>query len=168
LNSGWCPLEVHTKKNLRIAYYAGWDVEQHPTAFGKRLDDNQVHIKCFGITISNEDKLQFYLEQIYASNHFDKKEMSEWENKPEAIKNNFNNTKTYFEGLIRDYKVYKQNSGGSAGKHNFKSANQATKANCGNELCQYIVGIAQAAVKPEEQATNIRDSTKASTDAMAA
>ncbi len=105
---------------------------------------------------------------MYASNHFDKKEMTEWENKPEAIKNNFNDKKTYFEGLVRDYKVYKQNSSSTAGKHNFKSANQATKANCGNELHQYIVGIAQAAVKQEEQAANIRDSTKVSTNAMAA
>jgi hypothetical protein len=49
-----------------------------------------VRIERFGITISNEDKLQFYLKQMYASNHFDKKEMTEWENKPEAIKNDFN------------------------------------------------------------------------------
>jgi hypothetical protein len=168
LNLGWCPLDVHSKKNLRIAYYAEWDGEQHLTAFGKRLDDNQVHIEQFGITISNKDKLQFYLEQMYTSKHFDKKEMTEWENKTEAIKNDFNKAKTYFEGLVRDYEVYTQNSGGTAGKHNFESANQATKANCGNELIQYIAGIAQAAVKQEEQAANIRDSTKASTDAIAA
>ncbi len=105
---------------------------------------------------------------MYALNHFDKKEMTEWENKPEAIKNDFNNVKIYFEGLVWDYKVFKQNSGGTASKHNFKSVNQATKADRGNELCQYIAEIAQAAVKQEEQATNIRDSTKASTDAMAA
>jgi hypothetical protein len=127
-----------------------------------------VRIERFGITISDEDKLQFYLKQMYASNHFDKKEMTEWENKPEAIKNGFNDAKTYFEGLVRDYEVYKQNSGGTAGKHNFKSANQATKADCSNELCQYLAGIAQAAVKQEEQAANIHDSKKASTDAMAA
>ncbi len=105
---------------------------------------------------------------MYASNHFDKKEMSEWENKPEAIKNNFNNAKTYFKGLVQDYKVYEQNSGGTAGKHNFESANQATEADHGDELYQYIARTAQAAVKQEEQATNIHDSTKASTDAMAA
>ncbi len=156
LNSRWCPLNVHAKKNLGIAYYAEWDGEQHLTAFGKRLDKNQFHIKRFGITISNK------------SNHFDKKEMTEWENKTEAIKNDFNEAKTYFKGLVRDYKVYKQNSGSTAGKHNFKSTNQATKANRSNELCQYIARIAQAAIKQEEQAANIRDDTKASTDAMAA
>jgi hypothetical protein len=77
LNSRWCPLDVHAKKNQHIAYYVGWDGEQHLTAFGKRLDDNQVRIKRFGITISDKDKLQFYLKKINASNHFDKKEMTE-------------------------------------------------------------------------------------------
>jgi hypothetical protein len=168
LNSQWCPLEVHAKKNPRIAYYAEWDREQHLTAFGKRLDNDHVHIELFGITISDKDKLQFYLKQMYASNYFDKKQMTEWENKPEAIKNDFNNVKTHFKGLVRDYEVYEQNSSGTASKHNFESANQATEANRGNELFQYIAGIAQAAVKQEEQAANIRDSTKASTDAMAA
>ncbi len=59
LNSRWCPLDVHAKKNLCIAYYAEWDGEKHRTAFGKRLDNDQVHIKRFGITISDKDKLQF-------------------------------------------------------------------------------------------------------------
>ena len=102
-----------------MAYYAEWDGKQHLTAFGKRLGNDQVHIKQFGITISDKDKLQFNLEKMYASNHFDKKEMTEWENKPKATKDNFNKVKRYFEGLVRDYKVHKQNSGSTASKHNF-------------------------------------------------
>jgi hypothetical protein len=74
----------------------------------------------------------------------------------------------YFKGLIKDYKVYAQNSGGTAGKHKFESANQVAEAHRSNELHRYIAGIAQAAVAQEEQAANIRDSTKASSDAMAA
>ena len=90
LNSRWCPLDVHTKKKLKQNYYTKWDNEIHLTTFGKRLDDKQMHIKHFGITTSDKDKLQFYLEQMYPSNSFDKKEMTEWENKPEITKNNFN------------------------------------------------------------------------------
>ena len=90
-----------------------------------------------------------------------------WENKAIAIKDNFDKAKMYFKGLIKDYKVYAQNSGDMAGKHNFKCANQAAKANAGNKLRQYIARIAQAAVAQEEQATHIRDSTKASSNAMA-
>ena len=50
----------------------------------------------------------------------------------------------------------------------FKSANQATAADTGDELWKYIAGIAQAAVTQEVQAANIHNSTKASSDAMAA
>jgi hypothetical protein len=34
---------------------------------------------------------------MYASNHFDKKEMTEWENKTVAIKDDFGEAKLYFE-----------------------------------------------------------------------
>ena len=83
-------------------------------------------------------------------------------------KDNFNKAKLYFEGLVKDYEVYAQNSGGTTGKHNFESAKQAAKANAEDKLWKYIVGIMQAAVIHEEQAANIRDSTKALSDAMAA
>ena len=105
---------------------------------------------------------------MYPSNHFDKKEMTKWENKPILIKDEFVEAKLYFKGLVKDYEVYAQNSGGTAGKHNYKSANQAAEAKAGDELRKYIAGIAQAAVTHEEQAANIRDSNKASTDAMSA
>ncbi len=71
-------------------------------------------------------------------------------NKPKANKNNLNKVMTYFEGLVRDYKVYKQNSGGTASKYSFESANQATKADRGNKLQQYVAGIAKAVVFQEE------------------
>ncbi len=83
---------------------------------------------------------------MYSSNHFDKKEMTEWENKPEANKNDFGKAKKYFEGLLKDYEIYKQNSGKTVGKNNYESANQTTDANSGNEMHKYIAGIAQAAI----------------------
>jgi hypothetical protein len=151
LNSRWCPLDIHAKKKLKQDYYTKWDDEIHLTAFGKRLDDKQTRIECFGITISNKDKLQFYLEQMYISNSFDKKEMTEWEDKPKIIKNNFDEAKLYYEGLVKDYETYEQNSGGIMGKSKYKSANQAKEAKQGNTLCEYIAKIATAAVACEEQ-----------------
>jgi hypothetical protein len=106
LNSQWCPLDVHAKKKFKQDYYTEWDNEIHLTAFVKCLDNKQTCIKRFVITISNEDKLQVYLEQMCASNSFDKKEMTDWENKPEITKNNFKEAKLYFEGLVKDYETY--------------------------------------------------------------
>ncbi len=47
----------------------------HIMAFGLKLDKEQKRLELLGIVISNKDKLQFYMEQIYASNKFNKKEM---------------------------------------------------------------------------------------------
>jgi hypothetical protein len=51
-----------------------------------------------------------------ASNTFDKKEMTDWENKPEVLKNNFGQAKLYFTGLVRDYETYEQNRVSTTGK----------------------------------------------------
>ena len=79
---------------------------------------------------------------MYALNHLDKKEITEWENKTVAIKVDFNKDKMklYFY-LKKDCKVYAQNSGGTTSKHNFASANQAAKDDAGDELRQYISRI---------------------------
>jgi hypothetical protein len=77
LNDRWCPLEVKAKKVLKDAYYTKWDGDEHLTAFSNRLDDNQQALICSNITIVDEDKLQFYLEQMYNSNHFNKNDVLE-------------------------------------------------------------------------------------------
>jgi hypothetical protein len=80
--------------------------------------------------------------------------------------------KQYFEGLIRDFEVYEQNSGSTAGKSKYKSANHAADAAKGDELRQYIAQIAAAAFAKEEKhdeiAASIRDTTQKKTDEMAA
>jgi hypothetical protein len=78
----------------------------------------------------------------------------------------------YFEGLVRDFEVYEQNSGGTAGKNKYESANHAADAAKGNELRQYVAQITAAAVAKEEKhdeiAASIRDTTQRKTDEMAA
>jgi hypothetical protein len=56
------------------------------------------------------------MEQIYASNMLDKKEMINWENKPIAIKDDYNKAELYFKNLVKDFKTYTQNSRGIAPK----------------------------------------------------
>ena len=86
LNNRWCPLNAKAKKALKDAYYTKWDGSEHLTAFSKRLDDDQRALVHSDITIADEDKLQFYLEQMYNSNHFKMSEMLDWEKKPTIIK----------------------------------------------------------------------------------
>jgi hypothetical protein len=88
----------------------GW--RRHLTTFGKRLDDDQHALVRSNVTIANEDKLQFYLEQMYDSNHFEKSKMLDWEKKPSVTKADYTAAKNYFKELVRATDTYAQNAGG--------------------------------------------------------
>ena len=105
LDNRWCPLDVRARKLLKAEFHADWDSTViHLTAFGMKLDKEQARIDRLGVVISDEDKLQFYMEQIHALNCFDKKEMVDWENKPVNVKDNYDQARLYFEGLVQDFK----------------------------------------------------------------
>ena len=160
LDTRWCPLDVRAKKQLKAEFYAEWDSSiMHITAFGLKLNEEQQRLALLGIVISDDDKLQFYMEQIYSSNIFDKKEMVEWENKPIVIKDDFIEAKRYFENLVKDFETYSQNSGGTAAKQGYDSANMA--ADVGDELRRYIQAIATAAAADKESAANIGEASRA-------
>jgi hypothetical protein len=130
----------------------------HITAFGLKLDKEQKLLKLLGIYIRDKDKIQFYMEKIYASNMFDKKEMVNWENKLFLIKHDYNKATLYFKNLVKDFKTYTQNSSGTSSKQGYKSANMA--ANVGNKLRRYIQEIVSAAAAGKESAANISKETK--------
>ena len=149
LDTRWCPLNVHAKKNLCLAYYTEWGSALMTIRFASALWNHHLRRRQAPILP------QAYPKQMYSSNHFDKKEMTVWENKSITIKDDFVEAKLYFEGLVKDYEVYAKNSGDIAGKHNFESANQAAKADARDKQRKYISGITQATVTQEEQITNI-------------
>jgi hypothetical protein len=145
LDSRWCPLDVKARKALKEAYYTKWDGDEHLTAFGKRLDDEQRALIRSDVTISDEDKLQFYLEEMYDSNTFDKNDMLEWEKQPIRVKTNWEPAKAYFEDLIKATDTYLQNVGGNTSSRNrYESASNL--ADSGDEIREYIARIATAAL----------------------
>ncbi len=157
LNDHWCPLNVRAKKALKDAYYTKWDGDEHLTAFGKRLDDDQCALVRSNVTIADEDKLQFYLEQMYNSNHFDKNEMLDWEKQPTATKTDYNAAKNYFEGLVKATDTYVINAGGgTTGRNKYESANQL--ADYGKEIREYIAKT--AGVSASSQAATADATTK--------
>ena len=159
LNSTWCPLNVQAKKKLKDAYFAQWDHHEHLTAFGKRLDDNQTALIRSDITISDKDKLQFYLKQMYNSNMFDKAEMMEWEQQPINIKTDYDLAKNHFKLKVKAHNTYIQNSSsGAAERNKYESANNM--ANIGNEIKDYIAKMARASVTNDNIVANMREADK--------
>jgi hypothetical protein len=105
------------------------------------------------VTIADEDKLQFYLEEMYDSYHFDKNKMLDWDQQATATKTNYKLAKHYFEALVKATNTYKQNAGGgTAGQNKYKSANQL--ADCGDKIHYYITQIASAAAANNDYAAN--------------
>ncbi len=157
LNNCWCPLNVKAKKALKDVYFTKWDGDKHLTAFGKRLDDNQRALLRSDVTIADKDKLQFYWEQMYDSNHFNKNKMLAWEKQPTATKTDYDAAKNYFEALVKATDTYEMNAGGgTTGRNKYKSANQL--ANYNDEIWEYIAKI--AGVSASSQAANVDATTK--------
>jgi hypothetical protein len=90
------------------------------------------------IVIPDKDKLQFYLEQMYASGRFDKQEMLEWEKQPDNTKEDYTLARAYFETIVKATDTYKQNAGTKPSR--YESANQL--ADLGDEIRGYIQKIA--------------------------
>jgi hypothetical protein len=133
LNDWWCLLDIQAKKELQKAYYSKWDSVEHLTAFGKRLDNDQKALIRLDITIPGNNKLQFYLEKIYDSNKFNKQDMLTWEQSSAIIKTNFDQTKAYFEKIVKATNAYEQNTDSNSTQCNkYESANKM--ANYGNKL----------------------------------
>jgi len=165
LNTRWCPLKVKAKKELKTVYYTKWEhTIEHLTAFGKRLDDNQRALVRSDVTIADDDKLQFYLEEIYDSNRFNKQEMLTWEHQPTATKTDFVLAKAHFEEIVNATDTYEQNAGGgTAGRNRYESANQM--ADHGDEIREYIqqLASASAANHATHSAANIQTTNKLTT-----
>ncbi len=136
-------------------YYTKWDADEHLRAFGKRLNNDQHALVHLDVTIADNNKLQFYLEEIYDSNCFNKQEMLTWEQQPEATETDYNLAQAYFECIIKATDTYKQNAGGGTARCNrYKSANQLAKY--GNEIREYIQQLASAgAANATDNAVNM-------------
>ena len=80
--------------------------------------------------------------------------MVDWENKPVNIKDDYDEAKLYFEGLVQDFKTYMQNSGGGSGKMGYKSANQM--ADVDDKIRKYIQKIANASVASNKKQSNLQ------------
>jgi len=116
------------------------------------------------VTITDDDKLQLYLEEIYNINCFNKQEMLAWEREPSATKTNFALAKAHFETIVNATNTYEQNaSSGTAGHNQHKSANQV--ADYCEEICEYIQQLTSASTanNATDTAANIQTTNKLTT-----
>lgn len=96
-----CPLDEQAKKSARKHYFRGWERTREPrpeglNKFGKRLDEEQEALDRDGIVVSDADKAEHYLVQVYESGVFPAATIRDWKKKPVADQMHAN-AKTFFE-----------------------------------------------------------------------
>ena len=73
---------------MKDHYYRGWQVENDEDIndYVKRLNEEQEKMSQDGITISTDDKLQHFMEEMYDSGQFDRRDYRDWEDRPDFEK----------------------------------------------------------------------------------
>ena len=121
LTTQWCKLNTKAIQEMKDRQFRGWDKDEHITAFGRRLTREQHELRRQNVTIMDSDKLQHYLEQIYVSNIFDRRELTDWEKKPKKDKT-YTHVLQYFQGIVAGIELFEERRGGTAKKVRYKSA----------------------------------------------
>ena len=70
LETKWVFLDEMQIQQLKDKYKKGWRPNEHISAFARRLNENQAKLATDGITISDVDKNQHYMLQIWKSDMF--------------------------------------------------------------------------------------------------
>ena len=110
---------------MKANYYRGWDVVEHINSFGVHLNREQRKLSQYAppIVISNADKVQHYLEQMWTrTDIFDEKFMTAWTARTIAQKT-FDLARAYFEAKVKAIADFRA-AGGQV--NSYASANAAT------------------------------------------
>ena len=124
LDAKWCKLDVGVIKEMKDHYYRGWTLTDNEeiSAFIKRLTDDQVALALDNIVISDTDKLQHFLEQMYLQKGlFSRPDYTTWEDLDEAEKT-WDNAMEYFESVVDSIDDFNKKNGDTAGRRGYDSA----------------------------------------------
>ena len=124
LEAHWCILDCKTIESLKQNWKRDWGAEEHITGYSRRLDQEQATLARDNILIADADKLHQYILQMYKCNYFDQPMMTEWEKKATADKT-YANAVIFFNDKMASIEKYQENSGNSAMRNGFESANSA-------------------------------------------
>ena len=113
--------------NKMVANYTRrWSSDEHFTTFTKRLLREHKKLKEDNIIISNTDKKQHLLIQVWDRNLFDRAVMIEWNERPTILKD-FANAVAYFTKNLVAIKSFEAARRGVSKKQGYESTNTSTE-----------------------------------------
>ena len=92
LQAIWCKVITQENTEADEALLRPWTPLVHIITSGLYLNKHQKLRKAIGISISNTNKMLFFVVQMYARNHFTNEEMTEYKMIPTNEKNDWTKT----------------------------------------------------------------------------
>lgn len=103
LKTEWCIVTTLEKKKAADAFKHQWDNTVHITKYARELTKQQKLCTDIGVAASDSTKVQTYVESMYASEMFDDREMTTWE---ESAVQDWTAATTYFTTLYKSKRKY--------------------------------------------------------------
>jgi hypothetical protein len=173
LDTVWVPMTTKEKRRIKADYYKAWDVASGVSlsAFTKALNERKIELIQHNITIEEEDMMEHYMVQMYASNAFSKADMKEWEQKSELDRDDWTVMQEYFRDKMTLNEAYNNNNEGNAATLYGSSANiieeqENILADMGDQIREYIQQITVAKEKENVPPPSNNASTASSNKAV--
>jgi len=135
LESKWVILDELQIEEMTKNYKRGWETDEHFTTFAYRLDREQAALLKDSIIISDADKKQHMMVEVWARDLFDRAVMIKWNDRTPAQKS-YAHAVTYFTKELRSIENFEASGGGASKKQGFESANVVAEIQtaCVNQL----------------------------------
>ena len=122
LETNFCPLDAQAIADLKSNYNRGMEQNEQLLKFGTRLDQEQDNLAVDGVIITNDDKFNHYLTEIYNGGIFSTEAITQWTETP-AVNQTYANARTFFETKLQSMKtVQRLTAKSGAANHGFSTA----------------------------------------------
>ena len=76
----WYVITTKEKLSIKAHFFAPWGdtPDAHVTTFARKLDRRQIKFEDHGVAVTEYDKLEYFVSQMYACGLFEEKFLDNW------------------------------------------------------------------------------------------
>jgi hypothetical protein len=137
LESKWVILDELQIEEMIKKYKRGWSADEHFTTFANRLNREQKKLRDDNIVVSDADKKQHLMVELWGRDLFDRPVMIEWNERPREERE-YEHAVAYFTKHLAAIETYEAAGGGASKKQGFESTNAVAEIQtaCVNQITQ--------------------------------
>ena len=154
----WCKITTLKKGKALQKFCDPWDQVSNIATYERMLDKAQMKCDDMGVGATDEEKVQIYVQQMYACDVFTEKEMTDWEAKTDASKT-WVAAKAYFGRLYQTRRSYENDM--KAHRAGYESTNNLSENTGGGSLTGRTIGGGNSVAGRTTTTTSTRTGLKA-------